>query len=229
MYKVFCLLITLNKEELLIINIIYHYWSAWKKKLPKNGPKWRRKSALSPKQWTMSQSITTRAKLHELHFELLLNPPYSPDLALSDYWLLADLKRTNREKRFGSSKEVILEIEGYFESKDTLFYKKGIEFLEKRWNQWSPRRRWFWWTVEFCLKVVLLVRPGTYWVICSIYKILSHLFNYSKFNILLGSIWALSWFKKNILNDLFIHSHTHTHIFRKFNKRKENLSGLKIF
>ncbi|XP_018340261.1 PREDICTED: uncharacterized protein LOC108747353 [Trachymyrmex septentrionalis] len=33
------------------------------------------------------------AKLHELNFELLPHPPYSPDLAPSDYWLFADLKK----------------------------------------------------------------------------------------------------------------------------------------
>ena len=31
------------------------------------------------------KSIAMMAKLHELHFELLLHLPYSPDLAPSDY------------------------------------------------------------------------------------------------------------------------------------------------
>ena len=30
------------------------------------------------------KSIAAMAKLHELHFEFLLHPPYSPDLAPSD-------------------------------------------------------------------------------------------------------------------------------------------------
>ena len=38
-------------------------------------------------------------------------------------------------KRFGSNEEVILETEAYFETKDKSFYKKGIELLEKHWNQ----------------------------------------------------------------------------------------------
>ncbi|KAM8718305.1 hypothetical protein ACLKA7_001005 [Drosophila subpalustris] len=36
------------------------------------------------------------AKLNELGFELLPHPPYSPDLAPSDYWLFADLKKMLR-------------------------------------------------------------------------------------------------------------------------------------
>lgn len=78
------------------------------------------------------KSIATMAKLH---FELLPHPPYSPDLASSDYYLFADLKRMLQGKRFGSNEEVIAETEAYFEAKDKSFYKKGIEMLEKRWNE----------------------------------------------------------------------------------------------
>ena len=37
--------------------------------------------------------------------------------------------------RFGFNEEVIAEAEAYFESKDESFYEKGIEKLEKRWNE----------------------------------------------------------------------------------------------
>ena len=37
--------------------------------------------------------------------------------------------------RFSSNEGVIAETEAYFESKDEPFYKKGIEKLEKRWNE----------------------------------------------------------------------------------------------
>ena len=72
------------------------------------------------------KSITMMVKLHELHFELLLHPPNSPDLAASDYWLFADLKRMLQGKRFGSNEEVISEIGAYFEAKDKSFYKKAL-------------------------------------------------------------------------------------------------------
>ena len=81
------------------------------------------------------KSIATIVKLHELHFELLPHAPYSSDPVPSDYWLFTDFKRMLQGKRFGSNEEVILETETYFEAKDKSFYKKGIELLEKRWNQ----------------------------------------------------------------------------------------------
>ena len=76
------------------------------------------------------KSIAMMTKLYELHFELLLHSPYS-----RDYWLFADLKRMIHGKRFGSNEEVISETETCFEAKDKLFNKKGIELLEKHWNQ----------------------------------------------------------------------------------------------
>ena len=38
-------------------------------------------------------------------------------------------------KRFGSNEEVISESEAYFEAKYKSFNRKGMELLEKRWNQ----------------------------------------------------------------------------------------------
>lgn len=80
------------------------------------------------------KSFKTMEKICELGFELLPHPPYSPDLAPSDYWLFSDLKKTLRGKRYGTDEEVIAETEAYFEGKDKSFYKSGIERLEKRWN-----------------------------------------------------------------------------------------------
>ena len=80
------------------------------------------------------KSMKTMAKLHELGFELLLHPPYSPDLAPSDFFLFSDLKRMLAGKKFSANEEVIAETEAYFEAKDKSYYKNGIEKLEDRYN-----------------------------------------------------------------------------------------------
>ena len=72
------------------------------------------------------KSIAMMAKLCELHFELLLDPPYSPDLTPGDYWLFADLKRMLQRKRFDSNEEVISETEMYFEAKTNCSTKKAL-------------------------------------------------------------------------------------------------------
>ena len=74
-------------------------------------------------------------KLNQLSCELLPHPPYSPDLARSDYWLFADLKKMLQVKRFSSNEEVIAETLDYFEGKDESFYKKSIGKLDKHWNE----------------------------------------------------------------------------------------------
>ena len=123
----------LQKER--TINSKY-YMALLVKKIAQKWPQMKKTKVLFHQDNALChKSIAMMANLDELLFKLLLHPPYSPDLAPSDYWLFADLKRMLQGKRFGSNEEVILETEAYFETKDKSFYKKGIELLEKHWNQ----------------------------------------------------------------------------------------------
>lgn len=81
------------------------------------------------------KSMKTMAKFNELGFELLPHPPYSPDLAPSDFFLFSDLKRMLAGKKFKSNEEVITETEAYFKAKDKSYYQAGIEKLENRYNR----------------------------------------------------------------------------------------------
>ena len=77
--------------------------------------------------------LATMAKLNGLSFELLPRPPYSPDLAPSDYYLFADLKKCSKERdststRKSSPKRTLISRPKINRS------KKGIEMLEKRWT-----------------------------------------------------------------------------------------------
>jgi len=81
------------------------------------------------------KSMKTMAKLNELRFELLTHPPYSPDLAPSDFFLFSDLKRMLAGKKFKSNDEVISETEAYFDEKEKSYYKSGIEKLENRYTR----------------------------------------------------------------------------------------------
>ena len=72
------------------------------------------------------KSMKTVVKFNELGFELLTHPPYSPDLAPSDFFLFSDLKRMLAGKKFNSNDEVIAETEAYFDMKEKSYYKSGI-------------------------------------------------------------------------------------------------------
>ena len=102
------------------------------KEITKKWPQMKKKKVLFHQDNALChKTITAMAKLHELHVKLLLYPPYSPDLALCDYWLFADLKRMLQGKTFGSNEEVISKTSVYFEAKHKLFYKEAIALLEK--------------------------------------------------------------------------------------------------
>ena len=68
----------------------------------------KKKSALSQRQCTVSQVDHNDSKTTWIALQIAsAPPPYSPDLAPSDYWLFADLKRMLQEKSFGSNEEVV--------------------------------------------------------------------------------------------------------------------------
>ena len=71
------------------------------KEIAKKWPQMKKKVLFHQDNAPCHKSITTMAKLHELHFELLSN-----------------LKRMLQRKRFDSNEEVISETEAYFEAKD---------------------------------------------------------------------------------------------------------------
>lgn len=77
-------------------------------------------------------STIAMAKFHELRFELLPHPPYSPDLAPSDFFLFPNLKKWLGGKRFTSNDEIIDATNSYFEDLDKSYFLNGIKQLEYR-------------------------------------------------------------------------------------------------
>lgn len=79
--------------------------------------------------------LVAQAKLHEIGFELVPQPPYSPDLAPSDYYLFPNLKRWLTGKRFYSNEDLIAETEAYFGDLPIEYFSDGIKKLENRWTR----------------------------------------------------------------------------------------------
>lgn len=75
----------------------------------------------------------TRQKIKELGWEVLPHPPYSPDIAPSDYHLFRALQNHLDGKRYCDYDDVKKDIEDFFQSKSADFYQRGIEQLPKRW------------------------------------------------------------------------------------------------
>jgi histone-lysine N-methyltransferase SETMAR len=65
----------------------------------------------------------------------LKHPPYSPDLAPSDFYLFPKHKLFYTGQSFSSNQEAIAAVEGYFADLTKNVYRDGIMALEHRWNK----------------------------------------------------------------------------------------------
>lgn len=74
----------------------------------------------------------TLQKIHDLGFQLVDHPPYSPDLAPSDYHLFPHLKRHLKGRQFGSDEEVIDAAETWFADQPKDFFSQGLMKLRDR-------------------------------------------------------------------------------------------------
>jgi histone-lysine N-methyltransferase SETMAR len=73
-------------------------------------------------------SAKSQAAIRQCGFQQLNNPPYSPDLAPSDYFLFRVTKKFLRGKRFSSDEEVKEAVTTWFEeqSKDFFFQRDKV-------------------------------------------------------------------------------------------------------
>ena len=76
-----------------------------------------------------------RDTIQRLRWETLCHPPYSPDLAPTDYHLFHSLDNHLRGKSFTSEADLRQALTDFFASKTPEFYRKGIAQLETRWQK----------------------------------------------------------------------------------------------
>ena len=121
----------------------------------------KKKRALSPRQRTVSQVDRSDDKTTLIAIQIASHQHHSFDLALSDYWLFADLKRMLQGKRFGSNEEGISKTEVFWGQKIVLhkrhrIIREALEYVSPEEDTMVISK------AEFYPKVVLLVWPGTY-------------------------------------------------------------------
>lgn len=77
---------------------------------------------------------STVKHINDFAWSVLPHPPYSPDLAPSDYALFRSLQHHLAGKTFTSSEDIENVLEQFFDSKPRSFYEKAIDGLPKRWQ-----------------------------------------------------------------------------------------------
>jgi len=80
-------------------------------------------------------SAQTQDAMTSLKFTVVPHPPYSPDLAPSDFWLFPKLKQTLKGQHFSSDAEVEAAVRKWISSQPETFFidgmKKWIDLLKK--------------------------------------------------------------------------------------------------
>ena len=71
----------------------------------------------------------------ECGYELVPHPPYSPDLAPADFCLFPLRKKDFSGTHFSNDNDVIASVEVFLQGQDKLFYKAGLQKLQKLWNK----------------------------------------------------------------------------------------------
>jgi histone-lysine N-methyltransferase SETMAR len=78
-------------------------------------------------------AFITVDKLNDLGFHVIPHPPYSPDLAPSDFYLFSAMKSAIRGRNYNNSLDIQRDIEKWIDSKPAKFFADGINKLPGRW------------------------------------------------------------------------------------------------
>ena len=71
-------------------------------------------------------AAVAKAAVKECGFSEIKHPPYSPDLAPSDYYLFSKLKKDLRGRKFDDEEEVKTAVMKHFADKEPEYFLKGI-------------------------------------------------------------------------------------------------------
>ena len=98
--------------------------------------------------------------MRELDWDVLPYPPYSPDLAPSNYRLFRILERYLRGENFESAEHIKTSLLQFFEQKGQKFFKKNIQNFFFFYSFWIKDGKmsssWTKWTIQYWPKNRLL-------------------------------------------------------------------------
>lgn len=73
--------------------------------------------------------------LENLNWEILPHPPYSPDIAPSDFHLFRSMTHALSDQCFHSYEDTKKWVDSWIASKDASFFRRGIHLLPERWEK----------------------------------------------------------------------------------------------
>ncbi|EGI68513.1 Mariner Mos1 transposase, partial [Acromyrmex echinatior] len=79
--------------------------------------------------------VTAPVKTYMETLNWEVHPPYSPDIAPSDYHLFRSMAHSLSEQHFTSYEDIKNWIDNWIASKDEAFFQRGIRMLSERWEK----------------------------------------------------------------------------------------------
>ena len=72
------------------------------------------------------KSVVAMAAIHECGFKLVQHPPYSPDLAPSDFHMFPKKKRHLAGTHYDTNNDLVSAVDGFLDLQGNSFYENGI-------------------------------------------------------------------------------------------------------
>jgi hypothetical protein len=85
--------------------------------------------------WQYGDANKTNETLQNFRWEVLEHPPYSPDLAPSNFHLFGPLKHHLSAEHFPDDEAVEREVTAWFRQQPKEFYAAGFQGLVKQWDK----------------------------------------------------------------------------------------------
>ena len=95
----------------------------------------RKKIFLLHDNATPHKAKKTKKLIDTMGWTVLNHPPYSPDLAPSDYFLFSQLKNYLRGINYPNNEELEFAVVDWLKKQNSNFYKEGMEKLEEKWSR----------------------------------------------------------------------------------------------
>ena len=100
-------------------------------------------------------------------FKPIHHPPYSPDLAPSDYYLFRHLKKFLRGTWFGSTEELKMTVTQWLNGRDSQFWRAAFDELPVRWRKCVTNGGDYieknWKSCIFYLQCLLILHSKFHW------------------------------------------------------------------
>ena len=81
------------------------------------------------------RSVVAMAAVHDCGFKVVNHPPYSPDLAPSDYFLFPNKRKDLAGKHYRTDDEVLSAVKDFLGGQNESFHTTGIQALQHWWKK----------------------------------------------------------------------------------------------